>query len=506
MVLIIKLKVVHVFKWGLFKKDLSDMHLPDQLKGQMKSIYSDFKGSDRVVLVMDQLSEAIREQKIELDEKLLKIDELESQLEQTYRAKSLQADLLISMCDEIQAPIHTINQLGDWLDQTHLDPSQRACFDFYRKTARKLNGIFNDIIDVAKLREGVFQLDPISFQLNEVVREIMQTLILTAQDKGIPLTVTIDPDVPQYLIGDIKRLEQILVSLVNNAIKFTYEGEVQVLVQKGADDPEECTVNFLVLDSGMGIPENQIETIFDRLAQGDPDVERNYGGTGLGLYICKCFVEQMGGAIWVENNTEGGATFGFSVRFEKGSMSEIQDAMLHLPAPVEPEETDAGEASAEEENSEGSIASSDEASTEEEYSGNSVASEECGENNRMKILVVDDCEDTCRLIEKFLEQGPYDVDVANDGVVAIEMHDDAKYDLILMDIQLPRLDGVGATMEIRDREFNKKNTKTPIFALVGDPGEDNDGYYQAGDFDQCLIKPVSKSDLLEAISKLNPPQ
>lgn len=495
-----------MFKWGLFKKDLSDMHLPDELKGQMKSIYSDFKGSDRVVLVMDQLSEAIREQKSELDEKLLKIDELESQLEQTFQAKSLQADLLISMCDEIQAPIHTINQLGDWLDQTHLDSSQRACFDFYRKTARKLNGIFNDIIDVAKLREGVFQLDPISFQLNEVVREIMQTLTLTAQDKGIPLTVTIDPDVPQYLIGDVKRLEQILVSLVNNAIKFTYEGEVQVLVQKRAEDSEECTINFLIMDSGMGIPENQIDTIFDRLAQGDPDVERNYGGTGLGLYICKCFVEQMGGAIWVENNSEGGATFGFSVRFEKGTMSEAEDVLLHMPEQEEPEATDAGEAPADEENSEESISAGDEASTEGDDSDHAVPSEEGGTNERMKILVVDDCEDTCRLIEKFLEQGPYDVDVANDGVVAIEMYDEAKYDLILMDIQLPRLDGVGATMEIRDREFNSKNTKTPIFALVGDPGEDNDGYYQAGDFDQCLIKPVSKNDLLEAIRKLHPPQ
>ncbi len=468
------------------------MDLPAELKGQMKSIYSDFSGSDRVVLVMDQLSQAVREQKRELDENSLKIEELELRLEQSYREKNFQADLLTSMCDEIQAPIHTINQLGDWLDQTHLDSNQRAYFDFYRKTARKLNDLFKSIIDVAKLREGIFQTDPISFQLNEVVREIMQTLTLTAQDKGIPLTANISPDVPQYLIGDIKRLEQILVSLVNNAIKFTYEGEVQVLVQKGAENASDCTVNFLVVDSGMGVPESQMENIFDRLSQGDPDVERNYGGTGLGLYICKSFVEQMGGSIWVKNGSEGGATFGFSIQFEKGSMPGIQEEMVTLSPPTEPEATDTDEDSIEE-------------IVDQDVSGDEGSLEDDPANVRLKILVVDDCEDTCRLIEKFLEEGPYDIDVANDGMSAIEKYEANGYDLILMDIQLPLLDGVGATMEIRNRESDNKISKTPIFALVGNPGDEGEGYHLAGDFDQCLIKPVSKGDLLGAINSLHPP-
>ena len=194
----------------------------------------------------------------------------------------------------------------------------------------------------------------------------------------------------------------------------------------------------------------------------------------------------MGGTLWAENRKEGGATFGFSLRFEKGAVAEIQEETLHLSAQIVPEETDAGEES-----------------PENATSGNQDSLEDSGKNERMKILVVDDCEDTCRLIAKFLEQGPYDIDVANDGVAALEKYDGGKYELILMDIQLPRLDGVGATMEIRDKESGKKIPKTPIFALVGDPGEEDEGYHLAGDFDHCLIKPVSKDDLLEAISKLH---
>ena len=483
-----------MFKWGLFKKDLSDTELPAELKRQMNSLHAKYSGTDQVVLVMDQLCRVIREQQEELENNVRQVKELEQQGELNHRTKTFQADLLISMCDEIQAPIHTLNQLGDWLDQTHLDSNQRSCFNFYRKTARKLNGLFNHVIDVAKMREGLLHPDPISFHLSKVVREIMETPNLTAQDKGVPLTVQIDPDVPQYLIGDPKRLEQILVSLVNNAIKFTYEGEVQVQVKLEADERTECTLKFLVEDSGIGLPENHIDTLFDRLSQGDPDVERNYGGTGLGLYICKCFVEQMGGSIWARNRPEGGALFGFSICFEKGSLEEIVDTMLSLPQQTPTKTSDHVKNAAE-------VRPAGSADTQPAVSESSN-----GHSDKMKILVVDDCSDTCRMIEKFLEEEAFEVHVVHDGLAALESYNQGGYDLILMDIQLPQMDGVVATMEIRNKESGQEAIKTPIFALVGDPGEDNDGYYQAGDFDRCLIKPVSKDDLLKAIQTLPTPR
>jgi len=475
-----------VFKWGLFKKDVADMDFPDEIKSQMKTIYSKFSGSDPVVLVMNQLSQVIRDQKKEIDENAQRAKELEVKLEQACQARNFQADLLIAMCDEIQAPIHTMNELGDWLNQTHLDPNQKAGFDFYRITGRKLNDLFKNIIDVAKLREGVFQLDPISFQLKELVGDILQTLNLTAQEKGITLHINIGPDIPQYVVGDMKRLEQVMISLINNAIKFTYEGEVRVLIQKGRDNGRECAINFLVMDSGMGIPENHLDTIFDRLAQGDPDVERNYGGTGLGLFICKSLVEQMGGAIWAENRKEGGATFGFGILFEKGSLDDIEDELLLLSKKIETEDFHL-----------------DEKLQEAEVHGEGVATGNNGKNENLKILVVDDCNDTCRLIERFLEKSHYDVDIVNDGKAALEKHATGDYDLVLMDIQLPGMDGISATIEIRDRE-SEKSSKTPIFALVGSAGQ-ADGEYLAADFDQCLIKPVSKRKLLEAVASLKIP-
>jgi len=475
-----------MFKWGLFKKDSVDMDLPDEIKNEMKSIYSKFSGSDPVVLVMDQLSEVIREQKQTIDENAQKVEELKMRLEQAYRAKNFQADLLISMCDEIQAPIHTMNQLGDWLNQTHLDPNQKSGFDIYRITGRKLNDLFKNIIDVAKLREGVFQLDPISFQLNEMVREIMLTLNLTAQEKGISLHINMDPDIPQYLVGDMKRLEQIMISLINNAIKFTYEGEVRVIIQKGRDDDTECVINFLVMDSGMGIPDNQLDTIFDRMAQGDPDIERNFGGTGLGLYICKSLVEQMGGSIWAENRKEGGATFGFGIQFEKGSLEKAEEKFLF---PIQEKDTKDSD--------------SEEDMLEDKVPGEEVTANNNGNNENLKILVVDNCAETCQLIESFLETGPYDVDIINDAEAALEKHETGGYDLILIDIELPGLDGVSATIEIRNRE-SESTSKTPIFALVGSASQ-ADGEYLAADFDQCLIKPVSRDNLLEAIATLNIP-
>jgi len=475
-----------VFKWGLFKKDSVDIDLPDEIKKEMKSIYSKYSGSDPVVLVMDQLSDLIRKQKQTLDEGAQKIEALKMGLDQAHREKNFQADLLTSMCDEIQAPINAINQLGDWLNQTHLDPNQKTGFDLYRITGRKLSDLFKNIIDVAKLREGVFKLDPITFQLNEVVREIMQTLNLTAQEKGISLHINMDPDIPRYLVGDMRRLEQILLSLINNAIKFTYEGEVRVTIQKGRDEGAECVLNFLVMDSGVGIPENQLDNIFIRLAQGDPDTERNFGGTGLGLYICKCLVEQMGGAIWAENRKEGGATFGFGIQFEKGSLEQAEDELLFFPPESVTEDIEPVEVL-----SEGEIPEQ------------AVTANNNGHNTNLKILVVDDCEETCHLIGSFLEDGPYDVDIVNDGLVALEKHETGEYDLILMDIQLPGLDGIGATMEIRDKE-TEGGSKTVIFALVGGSSED-EGYYHAADFDHCLSKPLSKDRLLEAIALLNIP-
>ena len=393
---------------------------------------------------------------------------------------------MTSMCDEIQAPIYAINQLGDWLNQTHLDLNQKAGFDLYRITGRKLNDLFKNIIDVARLREGVFQLDPISFQLKEVMREIMQTLNLTAQEKGISLHINMDPDIPEYLVGDMKRLEQVLVSLINNAIKFTYEGEVRVTIQTGHDDGKECVINFLVVDSGVGIPENQLDNIFNRLAQGDPDIERNFGGTGLGLYVCKCLVEQMGGTIWAENRKEGGATFGFGIQFEKGSLEQVEEGLLFFPSEKETEDSDSDEGFP-----------ADEIAEEAATAGNN------GNNKNLKILVVDDCQDTCRLIESYLNKGPYNVDIVNNGVAALEQHATGEYDLILMDIQLPGLDGVRATIEIRNRE-SESASKTPIFALVGSASE-ADGSYLAADFDRCLIKPISKNKLLIAITAINIP-
>jgi signal transduction histidine kinase len=455
----------------------------------MKSIYSKFSGSDPVVLVLDQLSEMIRQQQQTIDESEQKVKELDMRVKQAYREKNFQADLLTSMCDEIQAPIYAMNQLGDWLDQTHLDLNQKAGFDFYRKTGRKLNDLFKDIIDVARLREGIFQLDPISFQIQDLVRDIRQSLNLTAQEKGISLTIDVDPDVPRYLVGDMKRLEQVLVSLINNAIKFTYEGEVLVSINKGRDDNTECAVNFLIMDSGMGIPENQLDNIFNRLAQGDPDVERNFGGTGLGLYICRSLVEQMGGTIWAENRKEGGATFGFAIQFEKGTLEQTEEGLLIFPPETETEDHDSEDSEPVE------------GFAEEEIPEETVAVDENAENNNLKILVADDCEETCRLIEKYLENTPCDVDMVHDGLVALEKHATGAYDLILMDIQLPGLDGVGATMEIRNKE-TQDGSKTTIFALVGSDSE-KEGYYHAADFDQCLIKPISKDQLLEAITTLD---
>jgi len=476
-----------VFKWGLAKKDFADLDIPDEIKRQMKSIFSKYDASDPVVLTLDRLIQVIQKQQKSLEKSNENAQQLKQKIVQVNRAKNFQADLLTSMCDEIQAPIHTLNQVGDWLNQTHLDPNQKAGFDIYRITGRKLNDLFKNIIDVAKMREGVFQLDPISFQLKEFIGDILQALNLTAQEKGISLHVNIDPDVPQYVIGDMRRLEQVLISLINNAIKFTYEGEVRVLIQKGRDNGRECAINFLVMDSGMGIPENQLDIIFDRLAQGDPDVERNYGGTGLGLFICKCLVEQMGGAIWAENRKEGGATFGFGILFEKGSLEEIEDDLLLLSKRAEEEAFNLEDAFQE---------SNDQAKD--------VNAGSNGKSDNLNILVVDDCKDTCKLIERFLQKGHYGVDIVNDGKAALEKHSTGKYDLILMDIHLPGMDGISATIEIRQREI-KKASKTPIYALVGNAGQ-ADGEYLAADFDQCLIKPVSKRKLLEAVESVKIPR
>jgi CheY-like chemotaxis protein len=260
----------------------------------------------------------------------------------------------------------------------------------------------------------------------------------------------------------------------------------------GEERDTEYLISFLVMDSGMGIPANQLVSIFERLAQGDPDVERNYGGTGLGLFICKCLVEQMGGVIWAENRKEGGATLGFNIRFEKGSLKEAEEELLFLPDALDTDPE-----------SDEEYVTDYSAPEPQEIAGNNGTHETEVDGNK-KILIADDCEETCKLMSKYLEDTPYDVEVVHNGIEALKKYDSAKYDLILMDIQMPEMDGVGTTMEIRSRE-SKGATKTPIFAMVGD-SSDEDGYHLAADFDQCLNKPISKETLLKAVTTLNPQQ
>jgi PAS domain S-box-containing protein len=371
-------------------------------------------------------------------------------------ASRTKSDFLASMSHEIRTPMNAIMGVADLLAKTTLAPEQDKYVQIIRRAGDNLLNLINDILDLSKVEASQLELERTGFSLNDLLEKVTEMVAVRAQEKGLALVCEIAPNVPTDLIGDPTRLRQVLLNLVGNAIKFTENGEVCMRVTPDGDPAVPTALRFSIADTGIGIASEKLSRIFEQFTQADSSTTRRFGGSGLGLTISKRLVELMGGRVWVESVIEKGSTFSFAVPFEIWISATRRTG---APVGTEPE----------------------------------------GPLLPLRILLAEDSPDNRTITQAYLEDTPYLLEIAETGAIACKMFEAGNYDLVLMDRQMPVMDGLTATRTIRAWERANDRPPTPILALTASALKGDREKCMAAGCTAYLTKPIKQDVLLRAI-------
>jgi CheY-like chemotaxis protein len=340
---------------------------------------------------------------------------------------------------------------------TSMTDEQREYLDMVRQSADSLLSIIDDILDFSKIESGKIELDIAPFALRMTLRETLNPLLLRAREKGLQFHLEVDASVPDALVGDQGRLRQVLINLVANAIKFTRAGAVTVTVGVVApQNDHQVIVHFAIADTGIGIAREKHALIFEPFRQADGSTTREFGGTGLGLAICRTLVEVFGGRIWVESGPSG-STFHFTTPLAEGSPAPVR-APADRPAVREP-------------------------------------------RARLRVLLAEDNRVNQVLAKRLLERWGHEVVLAETGREAVAAHARQKFDVILMDVQMPEMNGFEATAAIRAAEGTSSDG-TPIVAMTAHAMKGDRERCLAEGMDDYVSKPIDRAILFEVIERV----
>jgi signal transduction histidine kinase/ActR/RegA family two-component response regulator len=438
--------------------------VPKETDDEFKQLFHGFDEMMRALKERDHLLEQHRKD-LELEVQV-RTRALEAEKEKAEQANVAKSRFLANMSHEIRTPMIGVLGMADLLRQRPLEEQDQQLVSTIYRSGEALLEILNDLLDFSKIEAGRMELDPVPFDVERLTRDVAELMQVTAHSKGLDLTVTTSVE-SALVMGDPGRLRQILLNLVGNAVKFTESGSVSVSLEV-YDGPEQgrCDCLFVVSDTGIGIAEDVCPRIFDSFDQGDSSTTKKYGGTGLGLAITRELVHLMNGEIEVESRPGEGSLFSVRLPMTLSSQSELPHVSLPKLMPAN------------------SVAQA------------SVIAPPVNGEGRRRVLLAEDNPTTQSLISILLQQMGLDLAIVDNGQAAIDYLLDNQVDLILMDCQMPVLDGFKATAQLREQ-----GVATPVIALTA--------YARTEDEEQCLdagmndflSKPFRQNDLREVLSR-----
>ena len=453
---------------GDIKQIQSELHRKQAELEELNHSLEDLVASRTAELAIN--NEGLR---AEVSERKRTAEELRAARDVAEAASRAKTEFLANMSHEMRTPLNSIIGGAEYLENAVFEPDQQRCLEMVRQAGDSLLLLVNDLIDLARIEAGQLELVMKEFNLADTLETVVRMLGLEAQRKELAFSLEMSPDLPHFVIGDQARLHQIMVNLVANAIKFTGNGgKVTVAARTGSPENDSVQVLFVVRDTGIGIEANKIDMIFETFAQADSSITRRFGGSGLGLAISRRLVETMGGSFQVESVPGIGSSFTFSIRF-----------LLAGHGVAAPQ--DGGEAAA-------------------GGTTDTCTAGESAPHGLSRILLVDDSLENRELMRLLLSRLPLSIDEANNGREAVDLFEQNDYTLILMDIQMPIMDGYTATRMVRRLEEHTARRRTPIIALTAHAYEADIRRCREAGCDDHIAKPFKKKVLLQCLTRYIP--